>query len=101
VRDVAVGPRREPRVVRVRDRVDVRGVDAAFLQAPARGGERHLPRRERHRLLAVLAAAEALLLRRGDRDAVDDERSSRVVEHGVDAEDAHVRAAPYPYETSM
>ena len=48
-----------------------------------------LPGRERHRRLAVLAPAEALLLGRRDDRAVHDERGGRVVEDRVDAEHSH------------
>ncbi|GLY58697.1 hypothetical protein Ccel01_32990 [Cellulosimicrobium cellulans] len=37
----------------------------------------------------MLAPREALLLRGGDHPAVDDEGGGRVVEQGVDSEDAH------------
>jgi hypothetical protein len=37
----------------------------------------------------VLAPGEALLLGGGDHSAVDDQGGRGVMEHGVDAEDAH------------
>src|SRR5215207_11243954 len=52
-------------VVRVRHGVEILGVDAGMLEAPARRANRKLPGGEGHGLLAVLASAEALLLGRG------------------------------------
>jgi hypothetical protein len=37
----------------------------------------------------VLAAGEALLLRSRHDDAIDDDRRSRIVEHGIDPKDSH------------
>jgi hypothetical protein len=85
--EVAVGLRREVWVVRVRDGVEIRNVDAAFLQAPRRRLLRKLPSGERHRALAMLAAAEALLLSSGHDATVDHQRGRRVVKNCVDAED--------------
>ena len=50
---------------------------------------RQLPGRERHRPLAVLAPAEALLLGGGNDLAVHHQGGGRVVEQGVDAENTH------------
>jgi hypothetical protein len=41
------------------------------------------------RILAVLAAAEALLFRGGHDFAIDDQGRGGIMEDGVDAEDAH------------
>ncbi len=76
-------------VVGVGDGVDVGDVQAGGAQAPARGQLGQLPGGERHRTLAVLAPGEPLLLRGGNRLAVDDQRGSGIVEQGVDAEDLH------------
>ncbi len=85
---VALGGR-ERRIVGVADRVDLAGADAAALEAPGDRLLGQLPGRERDRGLAVLAAAEALLLGGGDDLAVDDEGRGRIVEHRVDADDPH------------
>ena len=82
--DVAVRLRGEIRVVRVRDGVEVGGIEARGREAPARRLLGELPRREGDWRLPVLPAAEALLLGGGDGDAVDDESGCRVVEDGVD-----------------
>jgi hypothetical protein len=79
----------EPRVEGVGDGVQVAGPQARLFQAPAGGQFGQLPRGERQRSLAVLAPAEALLLGGRHRLAVDDESCGRVVEQGVDTEDAH------------
>jgi hypothetical protein len=39
----------------------------------------------------VLAAREALLLSRGDGDAVDDQRGGRIVEDRIESEDLHAQ----------
>jgi hypothetical protein len=57
------------------------------------GGQ--LPRRERHRFLAVLAPGEAFLLGRGHDGAVDHEGGGWVVENGVHARHSH-HDAPLP-----
>jgi dTDP-glucose 4,6-dehydratase len=85
----ALGRLGERRVEAVGDGVEVRRRDPARLQAPAHRLLRQLPRRERHGPLGVLAAREPLLLGGGDDPAVDDEGGGRVVEDGVDPEDAH------------
>src|SRR5207302_7440983 len=69
--------------------VDIRGRQAGLAQAPAGGLGRLLPGRERHRPLAVLAAAETLLFGGGHHHAVDHERGRRIVEDGVNAEHTH------------
>src|SRR5581483_10714889 len=76
----------------VRHRVELVRRDAGALEAPARRLLGELPRRERHRWLAVLPATEPLLFRGGDDLAVDDDRGRGVVEHGVHPE--HRRHEP-------
>jgi hypothetical protein len=57
------------------------------------------PSGERHRLFAVLAAAEAFFFGRGDDLTVHDQRGGRIVEYGVDPEDAHRPASGVPVRT--
>ena len=89
VQSLVPGRQCQLRVEGVRNRVEVGRLDPGRLEAPARRLLRQLPGRERHGALAVLAPAEPLLLGGGDGPPVDDERRSRVVEQGVDPEDAH------------
>ena len=71
--------------------VQVARAQTGLGQAPAGRLLGQLPRREGHVRLAVLAAVEPLLLRRGDETPVHDERGRRVVEDGVDTEHSHGR----------
>jgi hypothetical protein len=80
---------RQARVEGVGDGIEVFWAQSGLVEAPAGGEVGQLPRRERHRPLAVLAAAEALLLGRRDDLAVDDQRRRRIVEDRVDTEDSH------------
>jgi hypothetical protein len=59
------------------------------LQAPPGGLLGQLPGGEGHGGLAVLAAREALLLRRRDEPAVHDDCRRRIVENGVNPQDTH------------
>nr|KEP23200.1 hypothetical protein DA06_10895 [Georgenia sp. SUBG003] len=79
----------EVRVVGVGDDIQVRGPQPRLREAPAHGELRQLPGGERHRPLAVLAAAEPLLLRGGDDPPVDHQGCGRVVKQGVDSQYAH------------
>ncbi len=79
-------------VVRIGEAVDVGDRRVDRRQAVVDRVERQLPRRERHRPLAVLDVREALLLRRRDDDTVVDERSRAVVIDRVDAERQHASA---------
>ena len=88
------------RVVRVRDGFEIASRDPCLLQAE---GDRLLgqfPGRERDRSLAVLAPREALLLGGGDDLTVHHEGGGRVVEDGVDAENAGHGPAPSPRSAS-
>src|SRR4029079_8858300 len=76
-------------VIRVSNGVQILWSQPGVLEGPLRGQLRKLPRRERHRALAVLAPAEALLLGRRDDGTVDDKGSSRVMKQGVDAKNPH------------
>jgi hypothetical protein len=80
------GARGEHGVVGVRHSVELVVAQPGLLEAPLHRSGRQLPRRERHRRLAVLAAGQALLLARGHDAAVDDEGRGRIVEDGIDAE---------------
>jgi hypothetical protein len=90
VRGDVVAAGREARVVRIRDGVEVRGSEPRPSEAPRGGPRGRLPRRERHRSLAVLDPREALLLGGGNDLPVDGERRRRIVENTVDSQHAHV-----------
>ena len=75
----AFAPEVRARVAADRDVIEPPRLDAGVLEAPAR--------RERRKAGAVLDAIEALLLRRRDELAVDDEGGGRVAVIGVEAED--------------
>ena len=81
--------RRERRVIRVGNHINILRSEPGAPEAERDRLLRQLPGRERDRRFAVLAAAEALLLGRGDDPPVDDERGGRVVEDRVDPEDVH------------
>ena len=100
-RDVAVGLRRERRVVRVRDRVELGRLEPRLGEAERHRLLRQLPGGERHGRLAVLAAGEALLLGGGDGLAVDDERGGRIVEDGIDSEDRGHGVAVTPLREAL
>jgi hypothetical protein len=82
-RDVALRTRGKGRIVGVRHRVQVLGLEAAAFEAPRRGLFGKFPGGEGYRPLAVLATAEALLLRGGDRHSVHDQRCGWVVEDRI------------------
>jgi hypothetical protein len=94
VRHVPVHRRRERRVVRVGDGIELRRRDAGVLETPPCGQLGELPRREGDARLAVLAPREPLLLGSRDDDSVDDDRGGRIVEHRVDPEHFHGAAVP-------
>ncbi len=79
----------ETGVVRVGDRVQVCRSQPGPLQAPSGGQFGQFPGGEGDGPLAVLASAEAFLLRCGHDAAVHDQGRGRVVEEGVDPEDTH------------
>ena len=66
--------------------VDVGEGDARLAQAIVDRVERQLPSRERHGALGMLDVREALVLGRGDDEAVDHHGRGRVVIGGVDAQ---------------
>ena len=86
---VAPPAEQQVRVERIGDVIDCRQGDASLAQAVVDGVEGQLPRRERHRPLAVLDVREALLLGGRDHPAVGDETGRGVVKGGVDAERVH------------
>lgn len=87
--DVVGGGRRHRRIVGVRDRVEILRREAGLLETPRRRLPRNLPRGKRHRRLSVLAPGEPLLFRGGRDLAIHHERGSRIVQHSVDAKNAH------------
>jgi hypothetical protein len=91
-RDVPVHGRRERWIVGICDRVEVSGLESRALEAPGRRLLRQLPGREGNGNLAVLAAAEALLLGRGHDPAADDDGGGRIVKNRVDSQDVHWEA---------
>ena len=79
-------------VVGVTDCIDVLWLQAGLAETPFRGRGGKFPCGERHRLLAVLAAAEALFLGGGHYLSVNDQRSGRIMEYRIDSENSHHRS---------
>src|SRR3954465_14291377 len=77
------------RIVGISDVMDVFQFDSGIAKAEFNGVKGQLPRRERHRPLAVLDVREPLFLRGGKDDAVLHQASGRVMIDGVDAEGVH------------
>jgi hypothetical protein len=89
-----VGGRAQRRVEGVGHGVEVRGPQPGLREAPAHRELGQLPRGERDRPLAVLAAAEALLLGGRDDPPVDDEGRRGIVEDRVHTQDLHTSPPP-------
>ncbi len=80
----------QARVVGVADRIEVCWRQTGLLQTPAGRFHGKLPGGERHRGLAVFAAAEPFLLGSGHHVTVDHHCGGRVVKHRVYSKNAHV-----------
>jgi hypothetical protein len=92
--DVAIGRRRQRRVVRIHDGIEVGWSDPGFAEAPPSRFLRQFPGGKRNGLLAVLTPREALLFGRCDDPSIDDQGRRGVVEDRVDAKNSGQREIP-------
>jgi hypothetical protein len=81
--------RSEIGVIGIGDGIELLGAQPRSVQAEAHRRLGELPRGERNGILAVLATGEALLLGRGHDASIADDRGSRIMEDGIDAEHLH------------
>ncbi len=87
------------RVVGVRDAVQVLGSQACLREAPRGRLFGQFPRREGHRALAMLAAAEPLFLRGRYDLSVHDQGRCRIMKYGVDPQKPHRLTSVGPRES--